>query len=425
MIRAIHGNIVSAPRLGSIEITENGWIVTEDGRILGVFDSLPERFRSAEIDDYGSALILQGFSDMHLHAPQYPMLGMGMDLPLLDWLNAYAFPTEARFSDPDYARALFRQLAQTLVSYGTTRVSMFSSLHTDATLILMEELSRAGVSGFVGKVNMDRNSPEFYSESTEQSKRETLRWLDGANRFSGIRPILTPRFTPSCTNELMAWLGALARERRLPIQSHLSESKAEIAWVRELHPDCERYWQTYEKYGLWNERTLMAHCVYSDETERRAMRDSGVTAVHCGDSNTNIASGVLRVRTMLEEGVPVALGSDIAGGAQLSMLNVMQMSIRISKIARIESDWTLQRLSVDEAYYLGTSAGAVYCGSKPGFAIGEPLHAVAVSDSRFPDSDRLTVHERFERALYLAKPQDIVAVYGNGKRILHRTEKSE
>lgn len=139
---------------------------------------------------------MQSFADMHLHAPQYPMLGMGMDLPLLDWLNTYTFKTEARFADTDYARRVYRRLAGDLITNGTTRVCMFSSLHTEATWILMEELERAGVTGYVGKVNMDRNAlPGVLEETTEESVRETIRWLDGC-RFEHVRPIITPRFTP-------------------------------------------------------------------------------------------------------------------------------------------------------------------------------------------------------------------------------------
>ena len=103
---------------------------------------------------------------------------------------------------------------------------MFSSLHTDATLILMAELERAGITGYVGKVNMDRNAaPGVLEETTEESMRETLRWLDACGDFNNIRPMLTPRFTPSCTDELMAFLGRLAAERQLPVQSHLSENQ--------------------------------------------------------------------------------------------------------------------------------------------------------------------------------------------------------
>ena len=414
----LHGNILTVPKLGQLNAVKDGYIVLNaDGVIEGVFDTLPEQFRSGQLADFGDALILQSFCDMHLHAPQYPMLGMGMDLPLLDWLNTYTFRTEARFSDPDYARMHYRSLAEELVQYGTTRVSMFSSLHTDATLVLMEELERAGISGFVGKVNMDRNCPEYYCETAEESKRETLRWLDACDRFSLVRPIITPRFTPSCSDELMEWLGRIADERNLPVQSHLSENTSEIALVRSLHPDCEQYWETYRKYGLWKPGTLMAHCVHSDVREREAIRQYGVTVVHCADSNTNICSGVAPIRTMLDEGINVVLGSDIAGGAHLSMLNVIQMSIRVSKIKRIESGWQTPFLSVAEGYYLGTTAGAAYFGAKPGFQKGDKLHAVVIDDREYPDTDRLTLRERFDRAVYIAEPKDIVAVYGEGKRL--------
>ena len=414
----LHGNIMSVPTLGRLETVRSGYIVLNgEGVIEGVFETLPERFRSAQMSDFGDALIMPSFADMHLHAPQYPMLGMGMDLPLLDWLNTYTFRTEANFSDPDYAREHYRKLASRLVGYGTTRVSMFSSLHTDATLILMEELERAGITGYVGKVNMDRNSPDYYCETAEDSKRETLRWLDACDRFTKIRPIITPRFTPSCSDELMEWLGRISNERNLPVQSHLSENISEIQWVRSLHPDCEQYWETYHKYGLWKPGTLMAHCVHSDAREREAMKRYGVTVVHCADSNTNLCSGVASVRTMLDEGIDVVLGSDIAGGAHLSMLNVIQMSIRTSKVKRIESEWQTPFLSVAEGFYLGTTAGALYFGAKSGFAKGDKLHAVVIDDREYPDTARMTLKERFDRAVYIAEPKDIVAVYGEGKRL--------
>ena len=229
MTTILKGNIVSAPACGRLDVMEHGYLIAENGVITGVYPVLPEQYAGASVEDYGDCLIVQSFADLHLHAPQYPMLGMGMDLPLLDWLNAYAFPTEARFAEPDYARTVYRQLAGELASHGTTRVCMFSSLHTDATLILMDELEKAGITGYVGKVNMDRNgAPGVLEETTEESMRETLRWLDACQDLRHIKPILTPRFTPSCTNELMAFLGKLAAERDLPVQSHLSENGAEI-----------------------------------------------------------------------------------------------------------------------------------------------------------------------------------------------------
>ncbi len=417
-MKLIKGNLVFSPRLGSLETVEHGALLLDDDGTLRDVLSAPPGNCDAEVFDYGDRLVMPSFVDMHLHAPQYPMLGMGMDLPLMDWLNTYTFHTEARFADADFARRTYRRLARGLIENGTTRVCMFSSLHTDATLILMEELERAGVTGYVGKVNMDRGN-DILCETTEESKRETLRWLDACGDFKHVKPILTPRFTPSCTNELMAWLGALAEDRGLLVQSHLSENVGEIALVRELHPDCAQYWETYHKYGLWRERTLMAHCVWSDERERAAMREHGVVAVHCADSNLNICSGVAPVRTLLREGNHVTLGSDIAGGAQLAMPQVITMSIRASKVHAMKTDGRDAFLTVDEGYYLGSTAGHRYFGADGGFAKGSPLHAVVVDDGAFPEPVRaLSLRERFERAIYLMDKGAISAVWSEGRKVV-------
>ena len=414
----LKGTIVSAPEPGKLDITENGCLVAEDGIITDVFPTLPELYAGAPVEDHGNALILQSFADLHLHAPQYPMLGTGMDLPLLDWLNAYAFPTEARFTDPDYAREVYRRLAHELVAGGTTRVCMFSSLHTDATLILMEELESAGVTGYVGKVNMDRNNaPGVLEETTEESMSETLRWLDACGDFQHIKPMLTPRFIPSCTDEVMAFLGKVARERNLPMQSHLSENDKEIEWVRRLHPDCRQYWETYAKFGLWNDRTVMAHCVWSDKRERKAMKDAGVTVVHCADSNLNVSSGFAPVRVMLNEGLKVTLGSDIAGGDHLSMFDVIASSIRSSKARQMTDPEHPDFLTVPEAWYLGTSAGAAYFGEQPGFAPGNPLHAIVLEDDTLFQPHPLTPAERLERCVYLRQPGAIRAVWSAGRKV--------
>ena len=416
MRELIRGNLIEAPALGRLRCLEGGYLALEDGVVRGVYDRLPEEWSDTPVTDYGDRLILQSFTDAHLHAPQYPMLGTGMDLPLLDWLNTYAFPVEARFSDPEYARRVYRALARELLDLGTTRVIMFSSLHTDSTLILMEELEAAGLSGYVGKVNMDRNGGVNLQETTKESEAETLRWLAGCGRFQHIKPILTPRFTPSCTDELMAWLGELAGERGLFVHSHLSENTGELALVKQLHPDCPQYWETYAKFGLWKDHTVMAHCVYSDERERRAMKEANVLAVHCPDSNINISSGIAPVRQMLEEGVWVALGSDIAGGAQLSMLDVMTNAIRSSKARGLVTGDA--PLTAPEAYYLATSAGQEYFGAAPGFGLNEPLHAVVIDDSPLnPGGDSIPLPQRLERVLYRHDRASIDAVYAAGRKV--------
>ena len=415
-ITILHGNIVSAPELGKLDIVEHGYLVAKNGIIEGVYQHLPDKYVGHEIIGSGNNLILQSFSDMHLHAPQFPMQGMGMDMPLIDWLNTYTFPTEAHFADPEVARPIYKHLAAELVANGTTRVVMFSSLHRESTLVLMEELEKAGVTGYVGKVNMDRNGGENYQETTEESMSETVKWIEQCD-FEHIKPVITPRFTPTCTNELMEFLGKLAAEKDLPIQSHLSENTGEIAWVKELHPDCQQYWETYAKYNMWNDRTVMAHCVWSDERERKAIKDAGVWVCHCASSNEDLISGYAPIRVMLDEGVRVVLGSDIAGGDHISMFDNVTASIRASKARRIMTNWETDFLTVAEAYYLGTSAACEFFGEKPGFAAGNPLHAIVVSDDKLPDVRERTTQERFERCMYRRQPDAIRAVYSAGRKV--------
>ncbi len=417
-IRVIKGNIISAPALGKLEILENGYLVAEDGLITGTFDKLPARYAGEPVEDYGDALVLQSFSDMHLHGPQFPMLGMGMDEELLGWLNTYTWPTEAKFADADYAREVYTRLARALIENGTTRVCMFSSLHKEGTRILMEALRRAGITGFVGKVNMDRNGGENLQETTQASCEATLQWLEACEDLEGIRPILTPRFSPSCTEELMAFLGDLAKERNLPVQSHLSESKKEIAWVRELFPDCDSYHKTYEKYGLWNDRTLMAHCVWSDEEELRAMKKAGVTVVHCPDSNSNLRSGIAPVRQMLDMGVPVVLGSDISGGDKLGCFDIVRSAIQVSKLRSALDETHPKELSAAEGWYLATSACNLWFGEKPGFGPGNALQAMVVEDSKLLSARKLTVAERFERLFYVRQERPIAALYSGDRKLM-------
>ena len=416
MLTALKGNILEAISPDALGVHPHSYLVLEDGRVNGIYPALPESMAEAKVTDYGDGLILQSFCDMHLHGPQYEFMGTGMDRPLLQWLEAYAFPTEARYADPAYAREKYRILAHDLIQNGTTRVCMFSSLHTDATLILMEELEKAGVTGYVGKVNMDRNAPEYLCESTEESQRETLRWLEGCKRFIQVKPILTPRFAPSCSRELLAFLGRLKKERGLPVQSHLSENLGEIALVAELFPDCGQYWEVYDRFSLFDSRTLMAHCVHSDAKERAAMILRGVHPVHCASSNNSLMSGISPVADMLREGQSIYLGSDVSGGTTLSMLRTMANSISAAKDRGSMTGDYAQAITIEQAYYMATSAGQAFFGQGNGFAVGSRLHAVVLDDSALPKLPGLTLRDRLLRAVYRLDDRSIAAVYSEGIR---------
>ena len=257
----------------------NAYMSVEGGVIQSIDKKKPDVGPDVQLIDHEGQLVIPGFSDIHLHAPQYVTRGLGYDKELLPWLNDYTFPEESRFKDPIYTDLVFNDVVEDLWAAGTLHSVIFSSLHTDASIALMEKYAKAGLSAYVGKVNMDRNSVEELSETTEASMRETERFLEAAKAYADrdVLPILTPRFSPSCTNELMRWLGDKVLELDLPIQSHVNENLGEVAWVKELFPESKHYLATYDDYDLLPQsRAIMAHSIHNTAPEMEMFKDKDV-----------------------------------------------------------------------------------------------------------------------------------------------------
>lgn len=400
----------------------NGFLVCVDGHSAGVFEQLPERYDDLPLLDFSGKLIVPGLVDLHTHAPQYTYRALGMDLELLDWLSLHTFPAEARYADLNFAGAAYDRFVDDLRKSFTTRACLFATSHTDATLVLMEKLEESGLITYVGKVNMDRNcdSPAR-EENAVRSLQETVRWLDGCSSFRRTSPILTPRFIPSCTDELMEDLGALQRERKLPVQSHLSENQSEIEWVQQLCPWSKYYGDAYDHFGLFGGAecpTIMAHCVHSSEEETALMKERGVFVAHCPESNANLASGVAPVRRFLEEGLHVGLGSDIAGGTQLSLFKAMALAVQVSKLRWRLVDQSLAPLTAAEVFWLGTVGGGAFFGQVGSFAPGYELDALVLDDTRLAGPHRHTVSERLDQMIYLSEDADLTAKFVAGRRLL-------
>ena len=415
---ALHGNLVWTGENGELYLRPNSYAVCENGRCAGVFEALPDLFVPLPVRELGEALVFPGFADLHLHAPQYRNIGRGMDLELLEWLNTLTFPEEARFADAALACEVYGRLAEELKRGFTVRAALFATVHTEATLVLMEQLEKTGLRTLVGKVNQDSNTPDYLTEGTaESSLRETERWLEAAaGRFRNVSPILTPRFAPSCTEGLMEGLGGLAEAYGLPIQSHLDETPAEVAWVKKLFPAARDYADVYDRAGLLGPDTLMAHCVYLSDAELQLMAERGAVAVHCPTSNTNVRSGLCPVRRLREGGVRVGLGSDISGGHTLDMMAVTRAALETSKNLWRVSEGKYTHLRAAEAFALGTRAGGFF-GQTGAFEPGFDFDAVAVDDSfwREPEDD---LAARFEKMLYRASTRHITAKYVAGKKLI-------
>ena len=264
----LHGNIIDSESPERLRVAADSYLVCEEGRCTGVFSALPERFSGLPLTDFGDRLILPGMTDLHLHAPQFAFRGLGMDLELLDWLNAHTFPEEAKYADLSYAALAYGQFVDCLRRSATTRAVVFGTVHPAATTLLMELLEASGLVSYVGKVNMDRDCPEALREAdAAASLAATEQWLASA-RFAHTKPILTPRFVPSCSDALLQGLGELAARRGLPVQSHLSENLGEIALVQSLCPQTDFYAEAYDRCGLLSQPCIMAHCVHCPPEEQ-------------------------------------------------------------------------------------------------------------------------------------------------------------
>lgn len=421
-IFALKGDICYSKNVSELETMEQGFLVCKNGLVEGVYQKLPEEYRQIAVKDCGRQLIIPGLTDLHMHAPQYTYRGLHMDLELLDWLENYTFPAEAKYENPEYALKTYQGFVDRMVKSATTRACIFATIHTEATLILMELLEKAGLHTMVGKVNMDRNSPDYLREkSVKQAAADTRYWIEEAKkRFQNTIPILTPRFTPSCSDELMEELKKLQTEFQVPFQSHLSENRGEIEWVKELCPYAKYYGQAYSHFGLFGGDcpTVMAHCIYSCEEEIRDMKEQGVYIAHSPESNMNVVAGIAPVRKYIEEGLHVGLASDVAGGTTENLFTAMMHAIQASKLRWRLIDDTLAPLTVPEVFYLATKGGGEFFGKVGSFEKGYEFDAVVLDDSKILHQEGLTIAERLERFIYLNQEQDIKEKYVAGKKVL-------
>lgn len=383
---------------------------------------MPPEYAQVSVSDYGECLIIPGLTDLHVHAPQYTFRAMGMDMELLEWLETNTFPEEAKYQDLEYARRAYRIFTDNLKRSATTRACIFGTIHRDATLLLMDQLEQSGLVTYVGKVNMDRNCPDYLrEESAEESEIQTVEWIKDVlhKKYQNTMPILTPRFTPSCSDELMENLKKIQMYYQIPVQSHLSENPGEIAWVKELCPWSEFYGDAYDRFGLFGAdcKTVMAHCVYSGKEEQQRMKENGVFIAHCPESNMNLSSGVAPVRTFLEEGLHVGIGSDVAGGSTENLFKAMALAIQASKLRWRMQDDGLKPLTLEEVFYIATKGGGEFFGNVGSFEPGFELDAVVLDDTRIVHSQNLDVRARLERMIYLADEREVRAKYVRGREI--------
>lgn len=330
---------------------DDGFIAIDgSGRIAAVGDwgTAPS---DAEVVNLGpNALITPGLIDTHLHAPQLEMIG-SYGGHLLEWLNRYTFPTEAKFADPVHAAYVARIFFDQLLRNGTLTALIFSTIHAEATDIFFSEAERRGFRGIIGKTMMDRNAPECLLETADDSYANSRALLTKWHNRGLLRYAITPRFAPTSTPRLLELAGSLKREfPDVYVHTHISENRAEVEWVHQLFPEAE-YADVYDHYGLLDHRTVLAHGVYLTDEELDLLAQRRARIAHCPNSNLFLGSGLFKLHHVRAAGVVVGLGSDIGAGTTPSLFAAMADAYKVQQVQNVS-------LTPLQLWYLATLGGA-------------------------------------------------------------------
>ena len=318
-----------------------------------------EKSKNSNIINY--KFFFPGFVDTHIHASQYPNNGLFGKTSLLEWLNKYTFPLENKLSDLNIAKKIYSRVIERTLAYGTTTAVYYATIQLESTKLLANLCNEYNQRSFIGKICMNQNAPPYYIEpSTEASIKTTQNFIEYVKGLNSpkITPVITPRFAPSCSKELLHKLGQLAEQYGLPIQTHLSENLNELKWVRQLFPEYPNYTEVYNQNGLLNEKTILAHCIHLNDDELNIIKDKNCGISHCPISNSCLASGICPIRKILNKGIKVGLGTDVSAGYSTSVLEVARHAHMVSRQLALDNKDDNFKISVTECLYLATLGGA-------------------------------------------------------------------
>lgn len=406
------GHFIDTPTPGEFRVRKDAIAIVEAGKILSLERAVPARFSSLPVKELGEGIVIPSFIDLHVHAPQHMQMGAGLDLGLLEWLEYHTFPNESRFADEAYAQKIYPLFAAELLRQGSLRSVVYGTIHSAATLILAQMLEKAGLMAFVGKVNMDQNAPDDLKEPSDgaiNGSETFCRKLAGRDR---VRPIVTPRFAPSCTEKLMKDLGLLSRRLDLPVQSHLSETLSEAQWVSQLFPESPSYTHVYDDCGLLGPDSLMAHAIFLSDEEIDLIVERSATLVHCPSANINLSSGIMPLGRYLDRGVNLGLGSDVGAGHTLAMYRAVVQAVQSAKLLRILRPQENHRaVTLSEAFYLATMGNGKFftrqgwgaCGA---FEPGMSFDALYINMG-LPETVNMSPLSQLERFLYAGDDRHI------------------
>ena len=335
----------------AVECLDDGVLVIDAGRVVACGPAAEFKDPQVPVTDLRGKLLVPGFIDCHVHYPQIDMVA-SYGAQLLDWLERYAYPAEARFGDAGYAAAVAQRFVDLLLRNGTTTALVFATVHPQSVDAMFAAAQARRLRLITGKVLMDRGCPEDLRDSAASAYRDSKALIERWHGVDRLGYAITPRFALTSSAEQLAAAGKLAAEHpEVHIHTHLAENENEIAAVAERFPERSSYLDVYRHSGLVRERSVFAHCLHLDESDRQAMAGAGAAAAFCPSSNLFLGSGLFDLAAMDRSGVRVGLGSDVGGGTSLSALRTLGDAYKTLQLNR-------QSLPAYRALYLATLGAA-------------------------------------------------------------------
>jgi guanine deaminase len=342
------------PERDAYQYFDDGILVVDDGAIFAVGaadELLPTLPADTSITHYPNSLIMPGFVDTHIHYPQTEMIAAYGE-KLLQWLDTYTFPVEAKFSDPDYARDISDRFLDELLRCGTTTALVFGSVHKESIESFFEACETRNLRMIAGKVMMDRNAPDYLVDTPQSAYEDSKALIEKWHNRGRLRYAVTPRFSPTSTPEQLAKAGQLMKEHPgVYLHTHMSESADEVVWVEELFPECDHYLHTYDEAGLLGPRSVFAHCIHLNDAEWDRLAETGSNIAFCPTSNLFLGSGLFNLRRAVEKNIGVGLGTDVGGGTSFSILQTLAEAYKVQQLRG-------EKLTPFKAFYLATLGGA-------------------------------------------------------------------
>jgi guanine deaminase len=332
----------------------DGLLLIEDGYVHSCGDAenlLKNLPANTAITEHKNCLITSGFVDTHIHYPQCEIIAAYGE-QLLKWLETYTFPTELKFTDPEYATTIARFFLDQLLSNGTTTALVFGSVHPQSVDAFFTEAQQRNLRMICGKVMMDRHAPDELLDTPETSYTESKQLIEKWHNKDRLRYAVTPRFAPTSTPEQLAAAGRLLKEfPDVHFQTHLSENKKECQWVHDLFPERKNYLDVYDYYELLGKRSVFAHGIHLDDSEWQRLAETDSALSFCPRSNLFIGSGLFNLHQAYQYNVKVGLGTDVAGGDSFSILQTINEAYKVQQLQD-------QSLSAFQSLYLATLGGA-------------------------------------------------------------------